>query len=104
MEFLKRSIHKTADIAGGYRVGTLIIEPQGQGTFLQVRTGRVIPTTGYQVEVKNGNQWQVLTPDDYNRKTADGYPAYAGLDARMMKAGGDKYASSRKWAISGPGD
>ncbi|MDD2585496.1 MAG: hypothetical protein PHT79_06685 [Syntrophomonadaceae bacterium] len=82
MEFLIRHIQRTADIAGGYRVGNLVIK--SQGTFLQLENGTMIPTASRHVEVNNGNQWQTLNPDDLTRVTVEGWPAYAGLDARMM--------------------
>lgn len=81
MIFLTRSIEKTANIAGGYTVGNLVIDPQG--VFIQLDDGSLTPATG-KVEVKNGDVWQALTVADYNVETIYGDPAYAGLDARMM--------------------
>jgi hypothetical protein len=79
MEFLVRHIQRTADIAGGFIVGTLVIE---DGVFIQLEDGQMIPATG-SVEVKNGDTWQILTPADFVAVTVEGWPAYAGLDARM---------------------
>jgi hypothetical protein len=79
--FLIRHIEKTANIAGGFTVGTLVIE--SQGVFLQLDDGSLVPATG-KVEVKNGGTWQTLAPEDFSRITAEGWPAYAGMDARMM--------------------
>lgn len=81
MIFLTRSIEKTANIAGGYTVGNLVIDPQG--VFIQLDDGSLVPATG-KVEVKNGGTWQTLAPEDFSRITAEGWPAYAGMDARMM--------------------
>ena len=81
MIFLTRSIEKTANIAGGYTVGNLVIEPQG--VFIQVDDGSLVPAIG-KVEVKIGGQWQALTVADYNEETPEGWPLNAGLDARMM--------------------
>lgn len=81
MIFLTRSIEKTANIAGGYTVGNLVIDPQG--VFIQLDDGSLTPATG-KVEVKIGDVWQALTVADYNVETIYGDPAYAGLDARMM--------------------
>ncbi len=81
MIFLIRHIEKTANIAGGFTVGTLVIE--SQGVFLQLDDGSLVPATG-KVEVKNGGTWQTLAPEDFSRITAEGWPAYAGMDARMM--------------------
>ena len=81
MDFLVRSIQRTADIAGGYIVGNLVIDPSG--VFIQLDDGSLTPATG-KVEVKNGDHWQALTVADFNEETIYGDPAYAGLDARMM--------------------
>ena len=81
MDFLVRSIQRTADIAGGYIVGNLVIDPSG--VFIQKENGELIPAIG-KVEVKNGDYWQTLTVADYNEETIYGDPGYAGLDARMM--------------------
>ena len=81
MDFLVRSIQRTADIAGGYIVGNLVIDPSG--VFIQKENGELVVATG-KVEVKNGDVWQALTVADYNVETIYGDPAYAGLDARMM--------------------
>jgi len=80
MEFLLRSIEKTADIAAGYTVGTLVIE--NAQAFLQLESGTIIPANDT-VEVKNNNHWQRLTQADILRTTSEGWPAYAGMDARM---------------------
>ncbi len=81
MDFLVRSIQRTADIAGGYIVGNLVIDPTG--VFIQKENGSLVPVTG-KVEVKNGDCWQTLSVADYNVETIYGDPGYAGLDARMM--------------------
>ncbi len=81
MIFLTRSIEKTANIAGGYTVGNLVIDPSG--VFIQVENGELVPVTG-KVEVKNGDIWEALTVADFNDETPEGWPLNAGLDARMM--------------------
>lgn len=82
MEFLVRHIQRTADIAGGFIVGTLVIE---DGVFIQLEDGQMIPATE-SVEIKNGDTWQILTPADFIAVTVEGWPLYAGLDARMKEA------------------
>ena len=88
MIFLTESIQKTADIAAGYIVGQLVIDPQG--VFIQQDNGTLIPAIG-KVDVKNGDYWQTLTVADYNEETIYGDPGYAGLRARMMPIGGNTY-------------
>lgn len=82
MEFLTRHIQKTADIAGGFVVGNLVIDG---GVFIQMENGQLVSATG-SVEVKNGDHWQTLTPADFEAVTVEGWPLYAGLDARMKEA------------------
>jgi len=77
---LTRSIEKTANIAGGYTVGNLVIEPQG--VFIQLDDGSLTPVTG-KLEVKIGDSWEFLTVADFNEETPEGWPLNAGLDARM---------------------
>lgn len=81
MILLIRSIEKTANIAGGYTVGNLVIDPTG--VFIQLENGQLVPAIG-KVEVKNGDHWEALTVADYNVETIYGAPLYAGADARMM--------------------
>ena len=82
MEFLVRHIQRTADIAAGYTIGTLVIE--NHQTHLQLENGSLVPIYNINtIEVKNGGNWQRLTPADILQKTAEGWPAYAGMDARM---------------------
>lgn len=81
MIFLTRHIEKTANIAGGYTVGILVIGPQG--VFLQRDDGSLVPVTG-RVEVKNGDVWQPLIAADFSAEDVYGNPAYAGMEARML--------------------
>ena len=81
MNFLVSSIRRTADIAGGFIVGQLVIDPTG--VFIQKETGELIPAIG-SVEVKIGDHWEALTVADFNDETPEGWPLNAGLDARMI--------------------
>lgn len=81
MNFLVSSIRRTADIAGGFIVGQLVIDPTG--VFIQKGTGELIPAIG-SVEVLNGDRWQTLTAADFNEETVYGNPLYAGAEARAL--------------------
>ncbi|MEN6325834.1 MAG: hypothetical protein ABFD18_06470 [Syntrophomonas sp.] len=83
MDFLLRHIQKTIDIADGWIVGTLVIE-EDKTAYLQRENGSLVPATGI-IEVRNGDCWQRLLPDDFLQTTVEGWPAYAGLDARMKE-------------------
>ncbi len=82
---LTMSIEKTANIAGGYTVGNLVIDPQG--VFIQLDDGSLVPAIG-QVEIKVGDNWVALTVEDFNAEDIYGDPLNAGLDARMKLQGG----------------
>lgn len=81
MDLLIRSIEKTANIAAGYTVGTLVIE--NEQAYLQLDDNSIVPIQGT-IEVKNGDHWQRLTLADILRTTSEGWPAYAGMDARVI--------------------
>lgn len=78
---LLNSLRQTADILDGWLVGRLVID---QLACVELDNGNLIPVaTGNILEVRNGEKWQRLGLDDFTRTTVEGWPAYAGLDARM---------------------
>lgn len=80
---LADSIRGTLSIAEGWTIGRLVIDG---GVFLEQENGRLIEASkGCKLEVRNGDAWQRLTEDDLERKTVEGYPAYASMDARIMQ-------------------
>ena len=80
MDFLLESIQKTADIADGWTVGTLAIE--NQLAYLQLEDGAIISTAGI-IEIKNGDFWERTDYAFWLATTREGWPAYAGMRARM---------------------
>ncbi|NPV89792.1 MAG: hypothetical protein HPY50_03320 [Firmicutes bacterium] len=86
MFLLVDSIQKTLSIADGWTIGRLVIDG---GVFLEQDNGRLIKVPeGFILEVKNGGDWQQLSGEDLTRTTAEGYPAYASMDARIKEARG----------------
>lgn len=86
MQPLTAHIQNTVDcidaLLDGWTQGRLVIE-DGQ-VYLQVEDGRLIPVpAGAILEVKNGSIWQRLTLRDLAKIITGGWPAYAGLTARM---------------------
>ncbi|SFH21902.1 hypothetical protein SAMN05660649_04302 [Desulfotomaculum arcticum] len=85
MFLLADSIRKTANILDGWQVGNLVIE---DGVFIQLDSGDLMPVApGAILEVCNDGQWQRLSESDIEVKTIDGWPAYAGMDARFFVGG-----------------
>jgi len=77
---LQKSIDQLDSLLDGWTFGQLVIEDQKP--FLQLENGDIIPATGI-VEVKNGDFWERVDTYDYYIITIDGWPAYAGMKARM---------------------
>lgn len=82
MFLLTASIRKTANILGGWMVGNLVIEDDG--AFIQLDCGDLVPVVPSDIiEVHNNDQWQRLNEHDLKARTVEGWPAYAGMDARV---------------------
>ncbi len=81
---IQKSINQIDSLLDGWKFGQMVIEPEG--IFIQQDDGSLITVPdGCHLEVLNGDQWQRLTHADLSRKTVEGWPAYAGLDARMRQ-------------------
>jgi hypothetical protein len=82
---LSRSVRQTSDIAGGYAVGTLVIE-NGKA-YVQKDDGEIIEITPEQsIEVfrDEPREYICITYEEaINTMTSDGWPLYAGLDVRV---------------------
>ncbi len=78
------SLRKTANILDGWLVGRLVID---QLAYVELDNGDLVPAAAVKIlEVRNGDVWQQLTTDDFTRSTFEGWPAYAGMEARMKGA------------------
>lgn len=81
---LSKSLRQTADIAGGYIVGTLVIE-NGKA-YVQKDDGQFIEITPQQsIEVyRDGSGYVSVTYEDaVTTMSSDGWPLYASLDVRV---------------------
>lgn len=79
---LINSIRKTVDILDGWTIGRLVID---EGVYLQDDKGNLIPVDARaHLEVCNGGRWQPVGGAELSRTTREGWPAYAGMDARVM--------------------
>lgn len=84
---INKSINQIDALLDGWTFGRLVIDVATNGKLiacLQKEDGEMIPIpTHTMLEVRNGDQWLRLTRMDLYRKTVEGWPAYAGLEARM---------------------
>jgi hypothetical protein len=82
---LARNIRQTADIAGGYIVGTLVIE-NGKA-YVQKDNGELIEITPKQsIEVYNEGDRKYVKisyEDAVTTMSTDGWSLFAGLDVRV---------------------
>ncbi len=85
MHPLTRHLQKTADKLDdvlGWTVGHLIIDPDR--AYIQRDTGDLVPIPqNCRIEVRSEGQWQAVPVANLTHISADGWPLYAGLDARM---------------------
>lgn len=75
---LNKHIQDSASIADDWIEGRLVIE---DGVFIQKEDGELVPVPEdaiLQVEV-----WYTITKEDLAKTTPEGWPFFAGIDARM---------------------
>lgn len=79
---LNKSINAIDALLDGWTFGRLVIDINFIG--LQKEDGSLTPVPIRSIlEVRNGDQWQRLTPRDLAMVITGGWPAYAGLEARF---------------------
>lgn len=79
---INRSIAQIDSLLDGWTFGRLVVELNA--ISLQQEDSNIIPVpVGATLEVKNGDQWQCLSARDLAIVITEGWPAYAGLEARM---------------------
>jgi len=79
MFLLVRSLQKTADILDGWKVGCLVIKDIA---YVELDNGSAIEINET-LEVRNGDEWQTVSHEDLGKRTPEGWPLLAGLDARL---------------------
>lgn len=85
MIFLSEHIKETADIMAGYTTGRLFVENGTVG--IQRSNGEEIYLGQRDhIEVRNGSVYEQITVVDVlTAKTAENWPIYAGLYARVIR-------------------
>jgi hypothetical protein len=81
---LAKSLRQTADIAGGYIVGTLVIE-NGK-VYVQKDNGElteITPQQSIEVYCEGDGYTRVTYEDAVTTMSSDGWPLFAGLDVRV---------------------
>lgn len=63
---------------------------EGQDAYIWAEDGQAFPALLGLVEVRNGDTWRALSREDLARKTIEGWPAYAGLEARQKRGLADE--------------
>ncbi|MGG3958385.1 hypothetical protein ABEV20_03855 [Bhargavaea massiliensis] len=85
MESMRRSIRDIDAFFGGYTIGTLIID--GGKVSLETKNGEIVLDETYRIEVFDGEKYHSITYDQArNTMSRDGWPLYAGLEARVKAA------------------
>lgn len=82
LRHIQKTIDKLDDLLDGWTTGQLVVD-DGEA-LIQLEDGQeIVITPGNHIQVRNGGQWEGLNYMDLFRVSADGRPAYAGLDARI---------------------
>lgn len=85
MESMRRSIRDIDAFLGGYTLGTLIVD--GGKVSLETKNGEIVLDETYRIEVLGGDEYHQITYDQArNTMSSDGWPLYAGLEARVKAA------------------
>lgn len=80
--FLSEHMKETIDRVDGYITGTLFVEDGEVG--LQTDKEELIVTADHIIEVRNGNEYELVTYEDIlTKKTKEDWPLFAGLYARV---------------------
>lgn len=85
MESMRRSIRDIDAFLGGYTLGTLIVD--GDTVSLETGRGEIVLDETYVIEVYGDGKYHPITYDKArNTMSSDGWPLYAGLEARVKAA------------------
>src|SRR5690606_19443645 len=86
-EHIKQTVRTIDAFLGGYTIGTLIV---GDGKVsLETKYGEIVLDETYHIEVLGGGEYHQITYDQARSTiSSDGWPLYAGLEARVKKEGG----------------
>lgn len=86
-DHIKRTTREIDAFLVGYTLGTLVVD--GNTVSLETKNGVIVLDETYHIEVLGGGEYHTITYDQArNTMSRDGWPLYAGLEARVKKGGG----------------
>lgn len=86
-DHIKRTTREIDAFLENYTLGTLIIE--NSEVSFETKNGEIVLDETYAIEVFAGGKYHPITYDQArNTMSRDGWPLYAGLEARVKKGGG----------------
>lgn len=86
-DHIKRTTREIDAFLENYTLGTLIVD--GDIVSLETKHGEIVLDESYVIEVFAGNRYHTITYNQArNTMSRDGWPLYAGLEARVKKRGG----------------
>lgn len=84
-DHIKRTTHEIDAFLERYTLGTLIVD--GDTVSLETKNGEIVLDETYRIEVLGGGEYHQITYDQArNTMSRDGWPLYAGLEARVKAA------------------
>jgi hypothetical protein len=85
-DHIKRTTREIDAFLENYTLGTLIIE--NSEVSLETKNGVIVLDETYVIEVFAGGKYHPITYEQaLNTMSRDGWPLYAGLEARVRKGG-----------------
>lgn len=83
-DHIKKTVRTIDAFLGNYAIGTLVVE--NEQAFLVTENDEIQLDDSFIIEVLAGNQYRTITYDQArNTMISDGWPLYAGLEARVKK-------------------
>lgn len=83
-DHIKQTVRTIDAFLERYTLGTLIVD--GDTVSLETGRGEIVLDETYHIEVLGGDEYHQITYDQArNTMSRDGWPLYAGLEARAKK-------------------
>ncbi len=83
-DHIKQTVRTIDAFLERYTLGTLIVD--GGKVALETKNGEIVLDETYRIEVFDGEKYHSITYDQArNTMSRDGWPLYAGLEARAKK-------------------
>lgn len=86
VEHIRRTTRQIDAFLENYTLGTLIVYEDI--VSLETKNGEIVLDESYVIEVFGGGKYHIITYEQARTISSDGWPLYAGLEARVKKVGG----------------